>query len=241
MFCKRKCSLWICIDTGIKRAGKSNLHLENCLGDHRRAETHLQVTIPTTQRIGFVRFIERAWLSWPLAGWIVFFSLLTFKPIWSSRRKVLLMRNHSLQQRCVRGCRREGSIIWLYNYPSEQNALFVLIWSICDTEPCWAGTTSHPFLINVLSDERLWWNEKFEFEKNQIRMWFSSLITGPVTKEWKKKKRRPRHVFWVAQFTLISSFVLRNTIAWTFLWRLHSSAQVMDWYGNPLRAKNKTS
>lgn len=98
-----------------------------------------------------------AWLSWPfsMVNCLFFFALLTFKPIWSGIRKVLLMWNHSFLLQSVRGCSGGGSIIWLYNYLSEQNALFVLIWSICDTDPYRAGTSSHPFLISELNDERI--------------------------------------------------------------------------------------
>ena len=91
--------------------------------------------------------------------------MLTFKPVLSGRRKVLLIWIHSLLQQCVRGWRGGGSIIWLYNYPSEQNALFVLIWSIGDTDPYWASTSSHSFLISAASDERLYRKQIFEFTK----------------------------------------------------------------------------
>lgn len=120
-------------------AGKSVEHLQErvAVATTGGQSPTTQFPSPTAQRIGFVRFIERAWLSWPLEGWIVFFSPLTFKPDWSGRRKVLLMQNHSLQKQCVRGCRGEGSIIWLYNYT---------LLCLCLSDPL--GTRSHTGLVH---------------------------------------------------------------------------------------------
>lgn len=98
-------------------------------------------------------------------------------------KKNISVQDPSLLQQCFRRRDGRGSIKWLHNYP-EQNALFGLIWSICDTDPL-AGTYTHPFLINESSDERLQTNLRVLKSLSEQIKWgcgLASLITGPVAK-----------------------------------------------------------
>lgn len=109
------------------------------------------------------------------------FPLLTFTPVWNDRRKFLLVWIYFFLEQHVNGW-EEGSITWLYIYPSEKNALFVLIWSSGDTDPYMKSFFSYQRwkTISVPEDGLL------KIQQNRVNKDVVRLITGPMAKRMKK-------------------------------------------------------
>lgn len=145
---------------------------------HRRAEPHHWNIITATQKTPGIKLSsEPTFTVWCNH----LFPLLTFTPVWNDRRKFLLVWIYFFLEQHVNGW-EEGSITWLYIYPSEKNALFVLIWSSGDTDPYMKSFFSYQRwkTISVPEDGLL------KIQQNRVNKDVVRLITGPMAKRMKK-------------------------------------------------------